>query len=115
MSKKLQDTAYNYGAKTRSRKPVDWKARALKAEAELANVKRTSDARHATILAMCKRQVEDHTELARLRAELAKAREAAQLLDTLCSWLLHRFGPNTPEGMEAAFRQTKARTVLEEK
>jgi hypothetical protein len=39
MSKKLQDTAYNYGAKTRSRKPVDWKARALKAEAELAKVR----------------------------------------------------------------------------
>jgi hypothetical protein len=39
MSKKLQDTAYNYGAKTRSRKPVDWKARALKAEAELAKAR----------------------------------------------------------------------------
>lgn len=33
---------------------------------------------------------------------------AAHLLDGICAWLLHRFGPDTPEGREAALRQPKA-------
>jgi hypothetical protein len=53
MSKKLQDTAYNYGAKTRSRKPVDWKARAEGAESELARTRKAlEDEREALRLVM---------------------------------------------------------------
>jgi hypothetical protein len=72
-------------------------------EAELAKVHLSGEA-EAAMHAL------DRAEAA--EAELAKAREAAQLLDTLCSWLLHRFGPDTPEGMEATFRQAKARAAL---
>lgn len=38
--------------------------------------------------------------------------EATVLLESLCTWLLHRFGPESPEGKEASFRLTKARAAL---
>lgn len=38
--------------------------------------------------------------------------ECAVLLESLCAWLLHRFGPDSPEGQEAAFRLTKALAAI---
>lgn len=40
-------------------------------------------------------------------------RGCAVLLDSLCAWLLHRFGPETPEGREALARQHIARAALQ--
>lgn len=36
----------------------------------------------------------------------------ADLLESLCAWMLHRFGPDTPEGNEASFRLTAARAAI---
>ena len=50
----------------------------------------------------------------RIASQPSVEREAlcARHLDTLTTWLLHRFGPDSPEGREASFRQTIARTAL---
>lgn len=40
-------------------------------------------------------------DVVRLQAEIEQLRKA---LDGLCAWLLHRFGPDTPEGREATCR-----------
>lgn len=37
---------------------------------------------------------------------------SAMLLNSLCAWLLHRFGPDSPEGQEASFRAIAARNAL---
>lgn len=36
----------------------------------------------------------------------------ADLLESLCAWMLHRFGPDTPEGKEASFRLNAARNAI---
>ena len=43
----------------------------------------------------------------------ALGKKSADLLEGLCAWLLHRFGPDSPEGHEAAFRQPVARAAIE--
>ena len=45
-------------------------------------------------------------------AVAARDYESAALLESLCAWLLHRFGPDTPEGREAQFRLAKARAAI---
>ncbi|WP_424140269.1 hypothetical protein [Roseomonas chloroacetimidivorans] len=49
---------------------------------------------------------------ARLIAASPDLHQCTELLDGLCAWLLHRFGPDSPEGREATFRQEKARAAL---
>lgn len=38
--------------------------------------------------------------------------QSAKLLESLCAWLLHRFGRESPEGQEAKFRLEQAQAVL---
>lgn len=45
------------------------------------------------------------------REAIARAETTDKSLDSLCAWLLHRFGPNTPEGREASCRMSP-RTAL---
>ena len=47
-----------------------------------------------------------------LAALVLEAREALELTESLCAWLLHRFGPGSPEGKEASCRLAKVRTTL---
>ena len=39
-------------------------------------------------------------------------KQSAELLESLCLWLLHRFGPVSPEGREAEFRLEQARNAI---
>lgn len=45
------------------------------------------------------------------REAAARAEAAEKALDSLCAWLLHRFGPDSPEGREASCRMSP-RTAL---
>ena len=47
-----------------------------------------------------------------LIAAAPESHECTVLLDSLCAWLLHRFGPDSPEGREASARQAKARIAI---
>ncbi len=49
---------------------------------------------------------------ARLIAAPPESHECALLLESLCAWLLHRFGPESPEGQEASLRMPKARAAI---
>ena len=49
---------------------------------------------------------------ARLIAAAPNSHECTVLLEGICEWLLHRFGPDSPEGKEATFRLTKARAAI---
>lgn len=58
----------------------------------------------------------DHPEMQRANARLIAAApdcyECTVLMESLCVWLMHRFGPGTPEWREAQFRLDKARGVV---
>lgn len=65
-------------------------------------------------------ELEEHlSELQSVNERLQSRAEAAEdevkrlcgLLDGLCAWMLHRFGPDSPEGREAASRMA-SRTAL---
>lgn len=43
---------------------------------------------------------------------LTVLRECAELLESLCAWMLHRFPTESPEAKEASFRYQKALAAL---
>ncbi len=45
------------------------------------------------------------------REAIARAEATEKALESLCAWLLHRFGPDSPEGREASCRMS-SRTAL---
>jgi hypothetical protein len=49
---------------------------------------------------------------ARLIAAAPDMLLCTELLESLCAWLLHAFGPDSPAGKEAAFRAREARAAL---
>lgn len=55
-----------------------------------------------------------HTSTAAAEARIAELEGAVELLESLCAWLLHRFGPGSPEGKEAEFRLARALAALKE-
>jgi hypothetical protein len=48
----------------------------------------------------------------RLAAAAPELHQSATLLESLCTWLLHAHGPDSPTGKEAQFRLTQARAAL---